>query len=150
MDERTDLLSTNGSSEPGEKDGAGRLERRADELRDSLREVVGELEERRHAVGRKFGQVALAGAAVAATSLVGAAIWAAVRRRPRGVERLAARWVARREPAAATGPSVVRRLLGVAVEAAVAVASRELASRALARQAAWFESDEGPLRGGES
>jgi hypothetical protein len=113
------------------REGADELARRSDEIRHELHELVDELSQRKDALGRWLGRSLVVGGAVVGVGLVSALAWRFAR--GRGARR--PRWIARRREvpgaSSARGGSLTRRIAGSAVEALVAVASRELALRLL-------------------
>jgi hypothetical protein len=78
MDQRTNGVKAHDHDPAREAEW---LERRADELREHLGTVVGQLDQRRHAVTRKLKPIALVLGALAAAGGIAVVVWQAVRRR---------------------------------------------------------------------
>jgi hypothetical protein len=78
MDQRTNGVSTH-DHDPARE--AERLERRADELREHLGTVVGQLDQRRHDVTRKLKPFAFVLGGIAAAGAIALVTWQALRRR---------------------------------------------------------------------
>lgn len=102
---------TEAASDPATE--AERLEQKASAIRENVRELVGELDHRRHRAVRTYLRPVLIGAAIAGVGALIAVVWRSVQRRPSRVTRvgLALRRAAEHPErvAASPGPSVGKR-----------------------------------------